>query len=155
VKGAGTLLRKGARITRHAGYDGVDLARLQALLASSFGKPIDRAIFDRPLEHAYLEENYRGAALVLETSLGGYLSKFAVEREAQGEGIGQDLWGALTADYASLVWRARAANPIRAWYERQCEGRFETGTWTVYVRSVRPDQISAAIAFALAQPVDF
>ena len=155
IKGAGTLLRRGARITRHDGFAGVDHARLEALLASSFGKPANPQLFARPLAHAYVEESYRGAALVVRTVLGGYLSKFAVTREAQGEGIGQDLWSVLTTDYSSLVWRARSENPIRAWYERHCQGRFETGAWTVYVRGVPPEKISEAIAFALAQPLDF
>jgi acetylglutamate kinase len=155
VKGAGTMLRRGARITRHEGYAGVDRARLEALLVSSFGKPANPHLFSRPLEHAYVEESYRGAALVMRTALGGYLSKFAVTREAQGEGIGQDLWSVLTADYRALTWRARTENPIRSWYERQCQGRFECAGWTVYVRVVPSDQISEAIAFALAQPIDF
>jgi acetylglutamate kinase len=155
VKGAGTLLRKGASITRHDGYEGVDRARLTALLTSSFGKAPNPQLFARPLAHAYVEEGYRGAALVARTPLGGYLSKFAVTREAQGEGVGQDLWSALSADYRSLLWRARSDNPIRAWYERQCQGRFETGAWTVYVRGVPTEKISDAIAFALAEPLDF
>jgi bifunctional N-acetylglutamate synthase/kinase len=155
VKGAGTLLRRGARITRHDGFSGVDRPRLEALLTSSFGKPSNPDLFARPLEHAYVEESYRGAALVVSTALGGYLSKFAVTREAQGEGIGQDLWSVLTADYPALVWRARSENPIRAWYERHCQGRFESGPWTVYVRGVPSEKIAEAIAFALAQPLDF
>jgi acetylglutamate kinase len=155
VKGAGTLLRRGVRVARHDGFAGVDLTRLESLLASSFGKPVSPQLFARPLAHAYVDEGYRGAALVASTELGGYLSKFAVTREAQGEGIGQDLWSALCADYGTLLWRARRDNPIRAWYERQCEGRFDAGAWTVYVRGVAPDRISDAIAFALAQPVDF
>lgn len=155
VKGAGTLLRRGARISRHDGYAGVDLSRLQSLLESSFGKSPSALLFERAMDRIYVEESYRGAALLSEMPLGAYLSKFAVTREAQGEGIGQDLWSAIGADYRALVWRARSDNPIRAWYERQCEGRFETGTWTVYVRGVPASEISEAIAYALAQPVDF
>lgn len=155
VKGAGTLLRRGARVTRHDAYAGVDLPRLSQLLTASFGRPPNRDLFIRPLAHAYIEESYRGAALVMRTPLGGYLSKFAVTREAQGEGIGQDLWTALTADYPALIWRSRSDNPIRVWYERQCQGRFEAGPWTVYLRGIEPPQIPGAIDFALAQPIDF
>jgi bifunctional N-acetylglutamate synthase/kinase len=155
VKGAGTLMRKGATITRHDGYGGVDLLRLRALLQASFGRPASETLFERPLEHAYVEEDYRGAALVMRSDLGGYLSKFAVTREAQGEGIGQDLWSALCANYASLLWRAKRDNPIRPWYERQCQGRFESGVWTVYFRGLRPSQVQQAVEFALSQPVDF
>jgi hypothetical protein len=155
VKGAGTLLRKGARVTRHDGWNGIDQTRLRALLESSFGRAANAALFARPLTHGYVEDDYRGAALVLATPLGGYLSKFAVTREAQGEGIGQDLWNLLIADYRALVWRARADNPIRTWYERHCQGRWSAGEWTVYFRGLTPAQVPDAIAFALAQPVDF
>jgi acetylglutamate kinase len=155
VKGAGTLLRKGARVTRHDGWSGVDQARVSALLESSFGRAPNPGLFARPLTHAYVEDDYRGAALVLSTPLGGYLSKFAVTREAQGEGIGQDLWDALVADHRALLWRARASNPIRAWYERHCQGRWSAGEWTVYFRGLSAAQVPDAIAFALAQPVDF
>lgn len=155
VKGAGTLLRKGAVIERHDGYEGVDVPRLTRLLESSFGKPLNPSFLKRPIERAYVEELYRGAALVMRTELGGYLSKFAVTREAQGEGIGHDLWTALTAGYASLFWRARTDNPIRTWYDRQCQGRYQAGVWTVYFRGLPPSDVPRAIEHALAEPVDF
>jgi bifunctional N-acetylglutamate synthase/kinase len=155
VKGAGTLLRKGARIIRHDGYTGIDTARLGALLTSSFGKAPRADLFERPMAHVYVEEDYRGGALVAQTHLGGYLSKFAVTREAQGEGIGQDLWTEMIADHSALFWRARADNPVRAWYERQCQARFDSGSWTVYMRGIPQEKISEAIGFALGQPVDF
>lgn len=155
VKGAGTLLRKGAIIERHEGYEGVDTGRLTLLLESSFGKPLNPSFLKRAIQHAYVEELYRGAALIVRTELGGYLSKFAVTREAQGEGIGHDLWTALTHDYASLFWRARSDNPIRTWYERHCQGRYQAGTWTVYFRGLGPSDVQRAIEHALAEPVDF
>lgn len=155
VKGAGTLLRKGARIERHHGYEGVDVPRLCALLESSFGKPVSPRFLARPIHHAYIEEAYRGAALIMQTELGGYLSKFSVTRQAQGEGIGHDLWNAMTADYAALYWRARTENPIRAWYERQCQGRFAAGDWTIYFRGLRPEDVPLAVTRALAEPLDF
>ncbi len=155
VKGAGTLLRRGVRIERFDGYAGVDVPRLTALLEASFGKPLNPKFLERHADHAYIEESYRGAAIVMRTELGGYLSKFAVTREAQGEGIGQDLWSAITADYAALFWRSRSDNPIRAWYERQCQGRYQAGTWTVYFRGLRPADVPLAIERALAEPLDF
>jgi acetylglutamate kinase len=127
---------------------------LRELLEASFGRSIEPAFFGRPIRNAYVEESYRGAALVADGPRAGYLSKFAVTREAQGEGIGQDLWGALIADYTALVWRARRANPIRAWYERNCQGRFEAGEFTVYFRGLAADDVPEAIHFALAQPID-
>jgi hypothetical protein len=155
VRGAGTLLRRGARIVRHEGFEGVDLERLGHLLATSFGRELRGGLFARPITHSYIEERYRGAALVERVRLGSYLSKFAVTREAQGEGIGRDLWQALRADHPVLFWRGRENNPIRSWYEKQCDGRVRIREWTVYWIALRPELIPEAIAHALSQPLDF
>lgn len=155
VKGAGTMLRKGVRIERHSDYARLDQERLLALIASSFGKTPIPTLLEREVRSIYLEEAYRGAAMVMDSPLGPYLSKFAVTREAQGEGIGQDIWNALSADCPTLFWRSRRDNPICAWYERQCQGRFDSGPWTVYFRGLTSAQVPMAIDFALAQPLDF
>jgi acetylglutamate kinase len=155
VKGAGTLLRMGARIGRHEAYAGVDVPRLRALLESSFGKPPSEDLFTRPMRHCYLETSYRGAALVMDTPLGSYLSKFAVTREAHGEGIGQDLMSQVVDDHDALFWRARPDNAVRSWYERTCQGRYAAGPWIVYFRGLPPELVPEAIHFALAQPNDF
>jgi acetylglutamate kinase len=154
VRGAGTLLRRGARIVRHEAFEGVDLERLRQLLTASFGKPLRGGVLMRPITHSYVEERYRGAALIEKVRLGSYLSKFAVTREAQGEGIGRDLWQAMRADHRVVFWRARENNPIRSWYEKQCDGRVRIREWTVYWIGLRPELIPEAIAHALSQPLD-
>ncbi len=155
VRGAGTLLRRGARVERHEGLDGVDVPRLATLLESSFGKTLRPNTLERPYSASYIESRYRGAALVMATRLGTYLSKFAVTREAQGEGIGRDLWQVLVAEHPVLFWRARSDNAIRSWYERQCDGRVRAREWTVYFKGLAPERIPEAIGHALAQPLDF
>jgi acetylglutamate synthase len=133
----------------------VDMARLRSLLEHSFGRAPAEGFFARPLSRAYLEEDYRGAALLEDTALGGYLTKFAVTREAQGEGIGHDLWQCVTEDYPTVVWRARPDNPIAPWYEKQCDGRVKAGPWIVYFKGLEPSRITEAVELALAQPADF
>ena len=155
VKGAGTLLRRGAQVLRHEGLSGVDMERLRGLLESSFGKPPRASALSRGFAVSYVESRYRGAALVTNTRLGSYLSKFAVTREAQGEGIGRDLWQALIAEHPVLFWRARSRNAIRGWYEKQCDGLVRVKEWTVYWKGLAPERIPEAIGFALAQPLDF
>jgi acetylglutamate kinase len=161
VNGAGTLIRKGSRIERHAGLQGVDRGRLRALLESAFGRKLREGVIDpggsadRETERLYIEENYLGAALLAQTPVGVYLSKFAVERQAQGEGIGTDLWSAVINDYPAFFWRARPSNPIAPWYVKQCDGLCRFPDWEVYWRGLPPARIEAAIAYALAAPVDF
>jgi hypothetical protein len=143
---------------RRDGFSDVDGERLRALLQSSFGRPPREEFFRSSVDdlslQLYLEDAYRGVAIVRSTALGGYLTKFAVEREAQGEGLGRDLWEAVAADHATLFWRARPANPIGAWYTRRCDGLVRLPEWTVYWRGLSPDRIPEAIEYALAQPVD-
>lgn len=154
VKGAGTLLRRGARIARHDGWEGVEVARVRSLLASSFGRAPSDAFFERTPDRVYLEEGYRGCAILSEAPLGAYLTKFAVSAEAQGEGIARDLWEALVAETPVVFWRARRKNPISEWYAKLCDGLMRLPEWTVYWRGLEPASIPAAIEWAVGQPVD-
>src|SRR5207249_54320 len=85
--GSGTMVRRAARVERYDGYGSLDTARLVSMLESAFERPLSEGFLERPVSRIYVEEHYRGAALVLETPLGAYMSKFAVGREAQGEGL--------------------------------------------------------------------
>lgn len=155
VKGAGTLLRRGARILHHEGLRDLDADKLTQLLELSFGKSVRPGVLERSFAHVYVEELYRGAALLAQTGLGQYLSKFAVTRQAQGEGIGRDLWQAMLADHPRVFWRARPDNPIRPFYERQCDARVRTGEWVVYAIGVPASDLPAVVEYAQAQPADF
>src|SRR5262249_30852388 len=155
VKGAGTLVKRGSTITRGEGYVAIDTARLRDLLESSFGRAPAEDFFARPITRVFLEESYRGAALILETPLGAYLSKFAVEREAQGEGIGRDLWQVVVAEYPAIFWRARPSNPIAPWYTQECDGMARFPEWHVFWRGMPTERIEECIRWALQQPADF
>ena len=155
VSGAGTLIRRGSRIDSHATFDKVDLIRLRALIESAFGKLLKAEALERGVERIYLEENYLGAALLSPTPVGVYLSKFAVDRAAQGEGIGGDLWSVIVRDYPRFFWRSRPDNAITPWYAKQCDGLVRFPDWHVFWRGLPPAQIRAAIEFSLALPGDF
>jgi acetylglutamate kinase len=155
TRGAGTLIRRGSTVVRHTGLTDVDTARLGALLRSSFGRELHPNFFDRAFSRIYLEENYRGAVIVRMTPLGPYLCKFAVDREAQGEGLGRDLWELVTAEFPALFWRARPDNPILPFYLQECDGMARMGVWHVFWKGLGLDQLGNAIAYALAQQADF
>ncbi|HKE15714.1 MAG TPA: hypothetical protein VKB80_12640 [Kofleriaceae bacterium] len=155
VRGAGTLVRRGATVTVHVGLGDVDRARLGELIESAFGRRLVPAFWQRPIERAYLAGDYRGAALVAASAEGPYLSKLAVGAPARGEGIGRDLWRVLCRDYPALFWRSRPDNPIASWYQEQCHGMVKVDPWYVYWRGLAEDRIAPAIAAARAAPVDF
>ena len=155
VKGAGTLLRRGAVIQAYPGGVGLDRERLGALLASAFGRPLRPDALERAVDDVYLVDDYRGVAVIVRTPLGSYLTKFAVDQEAQGEGLGRDLWDAVASDHPVLYWRARHDNPINAWYGKLADGLARFPEWHVFWRGLAVEQIPAAIRHALAAPVDF
>jgi acetylglutamate kinase len=154
VKGSGTLIKLGSTIHRYSDYAPVDLGRLKELLESSFKRTLSEAFFDAPITSIYLEEGYRGAAIVQPGHQGAYLTKFAVDPLAQGEGIGQDLWRAMHRDTPRLYWRARRTNPILPWYQTVCDGFVHQGEWSIFWRGYQPGEIEALVRDALAHPVD-
>jgi len=155
VKGAGTLVKRGTPIGRHESYATVDVPRLRALVEASFGKPLTPDFFERPILAAYVDEQYRGAAIFHPGDAGAYLSKFSVEPQAQGEGMGLDLWQAFCRDFQRFFWRTRPDNPALAWYLGVADGMARRPLWHVLWRGLEPERIAAAIAEAEAKPADF
>jgi acetylglutamate synthase len=161
VSGAGTLIRKGSRIDKHSGLGAIDRKRLTDLLESAFGRALmpgameDGGLVAAQAEYGYLEENYMGAALLANTTVAPYLSKFAVNRQAQGEGIGGEIWSMIERDFPVFFWRARPSNPIVPWYAKQCDGLVRFPEWHVYWRGLPPEKIQPAIEYALALPRAF
>ncbi|HVZ74744.1 MAG TPA: hypothetical protein VHJ20_20315 [Polyangia bacterium] len=154
VSGAGTLVRRGSRIEAFRSWDGLDQVRARALFESAFGRPLRAGFFAAPVERLYLEENYQGIAVVRATPVAPYLTKFAVDRQAQGEGIGTELWSLLTRDFPAFYWRSRPANPITPWYVKQCDGLARFPEWHVFWRGLPPAAINWAVEQALSAPVD-
>jgi acetylglutamate kinase len=155
INGAGTMIRRGSRIDVAEGWGGVDRARVTALFESAFGRSLRPEFFDQPVARVFIEDGYRGAAVVQETAVAPYLSKFAVERSAQGEGIGGELWSLVTRDFPRVFWRSRAGNAITPWYAKQCDGLARFSEWHVFWRGLPIETIEPAIRFALAAPSDF
>jgi hypothetical protein len=155
VNGAGTLIRRGSRIDVYATWAGVDRPRIEALFASAFERPVRADFFTQPLARIYVEENYSGAAVMQDSPVAPYLTKFAVERQAQGEGIGGELWSVVARDFPSFFWRSRPANPISSWYIKQCDGFVRFPEWLVFWRGLPPTAIEPAIRYTLALPSDF
>jgi len=155
VKGAGTLIKRGSAIERHVSYATVDVPRLRQLLETSFGKELAPGFFDLPPLSVYVDASYRGAAIVHDAYPAPYLSKFAVQPEAQGEGIGRDIWEVLVRHHAELFWRSRANNPIASWYLSVCDGMVRRPAWQVYFRGIPVELIPEAVAQAERRGPDF
>ena len=155
VKGAGTLLKRGSLVERMNGYADIDLARLERLLEKSFARRLRAGFFDSAPLALYVEQEYRSAAIVHASKVAPFLSKFAVDPIAQGEGLGQDLWAAMRRDFPALFWRARPDNPITAWYVGVCDGMVRVPRWNVYWRGIEPERVGEVVVEATSRSEDF
>ncbi|GJJ77724.1 amino-acid N-acetyltransferase [Entomortierella parvispora] len=156
---ATTVLRNGLDMFAFRGsLAGLDLSRLQVLLESSFGKPLDgdgyyARIKDRTRTVILAGQDYMGAAIVTQEGGGiphakgdpsssekaplatvAYLDKFSVAPKSQGIGVADILWKKLTDEFPDLVWRSRSNNPVNKWYFDRADGniRIPGTNWTVF-----------------------
>ena len=155
VKGSGSLIRKGSSILHLSEQGDVDMPCLIALLNKSFGRELRSPEVLAGITHFIIEENYRGAILLEKQDFGQYLSKFAVDTEARGEGIAQELWEEIEKADMPIFWRSRAGSYIGRWYSRISSGKYSEKGWTVYWRGVKIEHIPAVIDFCLRRPEDF
>src|SRR6478736_1803716 len=155
VRGDATLVKLGSVIVRCSSYAEADRARIEQLLMESFERPVTRAFWERTPARFYVEQAYRGMAL-LELGAEGttYLSKFAVLPFARGEGLGQDLWWEMRKDTPALYWRSRPDNPINGFYLSACDGVHKTHDWHVYWCGVPPEVVPELVRDALSRHVD-
>ncbi len=132
-QGAGTLVRKGEAVLALRSWDDVDKPRLRALVEESFGGALDDAYFaNTPLATLYVAESYRAAAIVTVVDGLANLDKFVAADAARGEGLARACWDKMREEHPRLFWRARAQNPINAFYVEQADGFVRGETWNVY-----------------------
>jgi len=137
-KGSGTLVRRGEKVHTYTSWDGIDRARLRALIESSFGRALASDYFERTrLYRAYVSENYRAAVILTAEDAGTYLDKFAVLDDAQGEGLGRAVWLVMREENPRLFWRSRHGNPINHFYYAESDGCYKQEKWKAFWYGMR------------------
>lgn len=155
VKGNGTLIQEGSQILTFDSWKEVNVNGLKILLQNVTEKQVQSSFEKKPVDNFYIEEHYKGAALVSTFDGISFLSHFVVGLEARGFGIGDSLWKALTTHHKKLVWRSEPNQFINKWYAKQCDGLFKTSEWIYYWIGLKPEEINKAIECASMQKVDF
>ncbi|MEM7184217.1 MAG: hypothetical protein AAF518_25180 [Spirochaetota bacterium] len=155
VKGNGTLIKRGSKIAFSEKIGILDRAKLLSLMQTSFKKKVKANFFDREFLSILYEINYRGAAVMRQFRIGYYLTKFAVDEIARGEGIGRELWDQMIARYHSVFWRARPKNSINKWYTKECSGMQKYQDWFIYWINIDAKLIPQVCEKACSMPVDF
>ncbi len=132
-RGSGTLVRRGEKLVRHEGLEGIDRERIAGLIASCFGRELTDDYFDKkPFYRVYVSDSYRATAILTEEQGIPYLDKIGVTEEAQGEGLGGSIWLRMKQENPKLFWRSRVENPINGWYFDEAQGSYRSGRWVVF-----------------------
>jgi hypothetical protein len=156
VRGSGTLFRPQARFVTFQTPDADRERELCNVVERAFGRTlVDRAFAAASQARGIIEAQARAATLLIPTPLGDYMSKFAVIREAQGTGIGAELWAKICATSGKMFWRSKNANPVNSWYARVAEGMIREGEWIFFWKGLRVSEIENAKQLALSLPEDF
>lgn len=122
-QGAGTFINLGERITEHDALSPFLYQQLAGIFQNAFGRTFRPGFLaDLPVKKIYVAESGRAAALITAGEHGhAYLHKFAVTREARGEGLAATLWQQIKHNHPQLYWRSRAHNEINTWYFKQAD----------------------------------
>jgi len=132
-KGSGTLVRRGEKVFRFESWEGIDQARMRALIESSFGRTLVDDYFARTTPYrVYVSENYRAAMILTNENGLIYLDKFAVLDDAQGEGLGRAVWLVMREENPRLFWRSRHGNQINHFYYAESDGCYKQERWKVF-----------------------
>lgn len=157
-KGSGTLVRRGEHVLAVDSWDDLDLPRLRGLIESAFGRRLAADYFERtPLLRAYVSENYRAAAILVQAEGMAYLDKFVVLDDAQGEGLGRAVWQVMREATPALFWRSRQGNQVNGFYYEQSDGCVLHAPWRVFWYGLGNDRqsfqsIAACVAHCAQRP---
>jgi bifunctional N-acetylglutamate synthase/kinase len=154
-RGSGTLLRRGEAFHCFTDWKDVDTAKLRVLIESAFGRSLSADYFETTrLYRAYVSEHYRAALILTEEEGITHLDKFAVDAEAQGEGLGKAAWQMMREENPQLFWRSRVANrAVNSFYFDEADGCQKNEEWIVFWYGLQSlEQIQFAIEHCRSRP---
>jgi bifunctional N-acetylglutamate synthase/kinase len=154
-RGSGTLLRRGEAFHCFTNWVQVDTQKLRELIESAFGRELSADYFDStPLYRAYISEHYRAALILTEEQGITHLDKFAVDAEAQGEGLGKAAWQMMREENPQLFWRSRVENrAANSFYFEEAQGCQKNTEWIVFWYGLNTiEQIQFAIEHCQSRP---
>lgn len=145
VKGSGTFVRYSGNFLIKKNFNGLNTKKIKHLLEDSFGKLLSDDYFDGPIDHIILEKDYSAIAIIKKFSGQYYLDKFAVSKNAQGNGLGKSVWCLIKKHYPSLIWRSTIENPINSWYFKNADGVQKNHHWVVFWYNMEPSITSSLV----------
>ncbi len=148
--GKGTFIKLGTEIEEYSSWEELRKDRIEKLVLNSFGRKLIDGYFELPVESIIIDKKYKGMAVIRAVEDMHYLDKFCVSEEAQGQGIGQDIWFHIINKFQSLFWRARKDNSINLWYFQKADGCIKLDKWIMYWINLNDEHIKKAKEYVLS-----
>ncbi|MFH1785622.1 MAG: acetylglutamate kinase [Candidatus Micrarchaeota archaeon] len=141
VKGSGTFVRYGGNFLVKNNFKELNTKKIQKLLVDSFCKVLSDDYFDQPIDLVIADKDYSAVAIIKKISGQPYLDKFAVSKNAQGNGLGKTVWSIVKKHYPSLIWRSSLDNPINSWYFKNADGVHKSDKWAIFWYNLQPSTV--------------
>lgn len=141
--GAGTLIRRGHRVTRYNDSSKLDVDRLRALLEENdSGAAKDKAAIATYLQNLsdrkvqiYSDAAFDIFAVVAQPSSQEevpFLEKFVATKTAVLNNVTDNVWQMIKRDFEKLAWVAPKDDPNKAWYFERADGSYTCGDKTLF-----------------------
>ncbi|KND05058.1 N-acetyl-gamma-glutamyl-phosphate reductase [Spizellomyces punctatus DAOM BR117] len=140
--GAGTLIRRGHRVSRHTNPSKLDLDRLRILLQdndpdvlqgnTSVGKYL-QSLEGQDVQ-IYSDAAFDIFAVVAKPSGDGipFLEKFVATKTAVLNNVTDNVWQMIKKDFEKLAWVALKDDPNKTWYFERADGSYTAGDKTLF-----------------------
>ncbi|KAJ3291043.1 hypothetical protein HK104_006362 [Borealophlyctis nickersoniae] len=141
--GAGTLIRRGHRITRQEDASKLDVDRLRTLLQNNDPEIRDgsssvatyiQSLQGRPVKiyHDAAFDIFAVVALPEEEGGAPFLEKFVATQVAVLNNVTDNVWQMIKKDYEKLAWVAPKEDSNKTWYFERADGSYTTGDRTLF-----------------------
>ncbi|KAJ3010291.1 hypothetical protein HKX48_007474 [Thoreauomyces humboldtii] len=141
--GAGTLIRRGHRVTRSTDPNKLDSDRLRSFLEENDPEVLDgstsiakylQGLKGRDVQ-IYHDAAYDIFAVVAQPSTPGavpFLEKFVATKTAVLNNVTDNVWQMIRKDFETLSWMSKKDDANKTWYFERADGSFTAGDKTLF-----------------------
>ncbi|KAI9103277.1 Aspartate/glutamate/uridylate kinase [Phlyctochytrium arcticum] len=138
--GAGTLIRRGHRVTTHSDVSKLDSDRLRTLLEeddpSVTQGTTSVAEYMRDLKNGnnqiYSDTAFDIFAVINKDGDLPFLEKFVATKTAVLNNVTDNVWQMIKKDFPKLAWVALKDDPNKTWYFERADGSYTSGDKTLF-----------------------
>jgi N-acetyl-gamma-glutamyl-phosphate reductase/acetylglutamate kinase len=149
--GAGTLIRRGYKISRYQGeeLEYLDFDKIKALLEESDPEIVSghqscnqffKSLNANDGVTVYCDASYDSLALISRSSGFPILEKFVVSKDGLLNNVNENVWDLMVKNEEKLSWVVSKNNPHLTWYFERAEGSYTFGNRSLFWYGLGPSE---------------